>query len=114
VLLPLSSENRIILGLPTFSDPQNGILPAIILAPIETRLEIYTTHDGGETWALKDTFTHLPEGFASVLFSTPQVGWSVTTVGTCNNSNGVRKCNLHTDLWRTQDGGKSWAVVEFP
>lgn len=114
VPLPLSSENRIILGLPTFSDPQNGILPAIILASIETRLEIYTTHDGGETWALKDTFTHLPEGFASVLFSTPQVGWSVTTVGTCNNSNGVRKCNLHTDLWRTQDGGKSWAVVEFP
>lgn len=36
--------------LPSFSDPQNGILPAVTNDPSGTRLDFFTTADGGHTW----------------------------------------------------------------
>jgi photosystem II stability/assembly factor-like uncharacterized protein len=39
-------------SLPEFSDPQNGILLVTIIEAEESRLEQYTTQDGGSTWQL--------------------------------------------------------------
>ncbi len=114
VSLPLPAQDRFNVSLPIFSDLQNAILPVVVQGMYEPRLEIYATQNGGESWILKNTFTQLPDGFARVNFISPLDGWSITTVGACSKLGTVRSCNLQTAIWRTSDGGESWAEVKLP
>jgi photosystem II stability/assembly factor-like uncharacterized protein len=114
VKLDLPKDGRITISLPTFTDYKNGVLPVIILAQAENSFITYTTQDGGETWQLRDTYTNLPEGFSTVNFINPQVGWSTTTVGTCRSTGVGKDCTLETILWTTNDGGNTWVVEEIP
>jgi len=100
--------------LPAFKDPQNGILPVMITEQDGTRLEVFTTRDSGETWRWSYTVTSLPEGISAVSFTTPQVGWGVSNIGSCQTTDIGKDCILQTKLWRTFDGGKTWEVIETP
>ncbi len=49
-------------GLPHFSDRENGWLPVAVIKPDGTRLELYTTQDGGRTWGQDTTADTLVAG----------------------------------------------------
>lgn len=42
-------------GLPVFTDPKTGLLPVTYTGPDGSRLAVYRSTDGGETWELADT-----------------------------------------------------------
>ena len=114
VMLPLPKGTRIVILLPAFKDPQNGILPVMITEQDETRLEVFTTQDEGETWQWGNIVTSLPEGLSSVRFTTPEEAWGVSNIGSCQTTEIGKDCVLQTQLWRTVDGGKTWRVIETP
>jgi photosystem II stability/assembly factor-like uncharacterized protein len=114
VILPLLKGTINAIMLPAFMDPQNGILPVMIVEPDETQLEVFTTYDGGETWQWSYTVASLPEGLSAVSFTTLQAGWGVSNIGSCLITDNGKDCILQTKLWHTQDGGKTWEVIETP
>jgi photosystem II stability/assembly factor-like uncharacterized protein len=114
ITLPLPKGTRDVILLPAFKDPQNGILPVMITEQDETRLEVFTTQDEGETWQWSYMVTSLPEGLSSVSFTTPQIAWGVSNIGSCQTTDIGKDCVLEAKLWRTLDGGKTWAVIETP
>jgi photosystem II stability/assembly factor-like uncharacterized protein len=114
VTLPLPKGTMNAILLPAFKDPQNGILPMMISEQDGTRLDVFNTNDSGETWRWSYTVSSLPEGLSTVSFITPEVGWSVSNMGSCQTTSNGDNCILQTRLWRTFDGGKSWEVIETP
>lgn len=114
ISIPIHSEDYSTISLPVFTNFRNGILPIIIQSYTGTRMDVYNTDDGGDTWKLQTTLSDLPQGFANVIFFTPQIGWSLTNVGSCKTTDAVRTCELKTELWRTMDGGITWTSIEFP
>lgn len=112
--LPLPAQERATLSLPVFIDTQNAILPVVVQGMNGTRLDIYSTHNGGNSWAINYTLTQIPEGFDRVSFTSALGGWSITRVGDCINLGMVRSCSLHTALWGTNDGGDTWTEVKLP
>jgi photosystem II stability/assembly factor-like uncharacterized protein len=114
VVLPLPKGSTNTILLPAFKDPQTGILPVVIVEQDETRLEMFSTRDGGETWQWSYTVTSLPEGLTSVSFTTPQVGWGVSNIGVCQTADNGEDCSLQAKLLRTQDGGMTWEFIETP
>jgi photosystem II stability/assembly factor-like uncharacterized protein len=114
ITLPLPKGIRDIILLPAFKDPQNGILPVMITEQDETRIEVFTTQDEGETWQWSYIVNSLPEGLSSVSFITPQVAWGVSNLGSCQTTDIGKDCVLQMELWRSFDGGKTWTVIEAP
>lgn len=59
--------------------------------------KLYSTRDGGKTWAEVGTL----EGIEELDFVTPELGWALV------------KADGKTALFRTSDGGKSWTRVSY-
>ncbi len=86
-----------------FTTPDSGWL--LLSEPDTTGAEhhrLYTTADGGKTWA-RGTVPDR-EGWASCAFVSPTVGF--LGYGTDDGS--------HQPLWRTTDGGQSWQRLTLP
>jgi photosystem II stability/assembly factor-like uncharacterized protein len=47
-----NSSRQVSMGLPVFSDGHTGILPVTLTGSDESRLILYSTSDGGNTWSL--------------------------------------------------------------
>ncbi|MBN2147650.1 MAG: DUF1906 domain-containing protein [Anaerolineales bacterium] len=89
-------------SLPTFFDPQSGLLPVTLLDPYSPRMEIYATADGGLTWTMVSALPLQPEDAlldASLLttFLDPQHWWVAHSSG---------------DLHLSQDGGHTWQLYQ--
>jgi len=114
IMLPLPKGTINAIMLPVFMDPLNGILPVISVVNDVTQLEMYSTYDSGERWQWSYTVTSLPVGLSSVTFITPQIGWGMSNIGSCQNTHQGNECILQPKLWCTQDGGKTWDDIDTP
>ncbi len=76
------------------------------------------TADGGATWRQPGDSALAP-GVVQVRFITPELGWTVTRMGTCSGEKAsggagdLFRCTVHTRLWRTGDGGEMWEEIEL-
>ncbi len=84
--------------------------------------EYYRTTDGGISWQIAPTAKYpfsqsqVPEGTTISGWQSGDLGWSVTTQGSCSRGkfNPVSGCQLNTQLWQTLDGGQNWEQVPMP
>ncbi len=66
---------------------------------------IFSTSDGGATWAEKNATVGTGGGqVIALFFLTEEIGWAITTGSDQDNTNG-------TDLYRTSDAGTTWELV---
>lgn len=94
--------------------------------------ELYITRDGGRTWraespkatvlpsrveleADRQLAEKLPGQVEGAVFVTEKAGWAFTTQGECQGEKGSPDftCRQVSTLWKTTDGGGSWAEVPF-
>ncbi|MBA7659035.1 Ycf48-like protein [subsurface metagenome] len=103
----------LIYDLPTFEDTQDGVIPIVRNDLTQTRVEFYVTHDGGQSWSLRDTtpisqevapgtkfpitivdcshwvmadsssIPNLPSNVVALDFVTADIGWAYTSNGIC-------------------------------
>ncbi len=50
-----NSVQSLFYDLPTFKNAQEGVLPITVASPDHSRIELYTTHNGGQAWNLATT-----------------------------------------------------------
>jgi hypothetical protein len=79
----------------------------VVASPASNRL--YATTSGGASF---DTTDGLPDGVYRLSFITPQVGWALTSNGTC--AAGKVGCQLDRGLFGTVDGGQTWKRFVVP
>jgi len=89
---------------PRFSSPSDGAMVMNIVGSIFQSAFIYVTTDGGSTWAVHPTPANLVQ---SLDFVDPDQGW-LLMVDQGEVTNGVGQAVLYA----TQDGGRSWAMVD--
>jgi hypothetical protein len=133
-----------IYDLPTFTSPQDGILPMIATEVDQTEVWFFVTHNGGSTWVpdaieyvdryvgpnnvfpieaidlenvILPTQGGLPgqEGAVTALsFISPDVGWATSNEGGCTEVGEVITCNPLSSLLATSDGGDTWQEISLP
>ena len=99
-----------------FSSPTDGWLQNDLSG------ELYRTFDGGVSWqpapVAKYPFSLLkvPEGTTLSGWQTDDLGWSVTSQGSCSAEkfSDSATCQVDSILWQTLDGGKNWEPVPMP
>lgn len=124
--------------LPVFSDAARGAIAVTVSRPDTSRVQIYTTASGGDTWQLAEsvplaqtvgpgvrgpaavispqqwllgeTSPGLPAHTRELNFASPEAGWAISRHNSCTATG----CTGDVALWRTLDGGKSWAAVSLP
>jgi hypothetical protein len=100
----------------TFSTPNDGWLQD------ERNGLYYSTVDGGVSWNSEvRSLIHsrpitYPLGTMTSGWQDDDLGWSVTSVGSCS---GIKidpdfTCQLENSLWQTLDSGQSWIKVPLP
>lgn len=75
--LPNLPVGGVFIDQPVFETPQDGVLPVTILDQVQSRLGIYSTNDGGETWR-QDRSINLSPGYQpgdTLAFSHFQGNW---------------------------------------
>ena len=85
----------------------------------ETNNKFYRTTDGGLTWLATNLDKYqlsqqmLPEGTTLSGWQTTNLGWSVTSQGSCSGdkSSFHFTCQASTTLWQTVNGGRNWEIV---
>ena len=68
--------------------------------------------DGGQPWGPAPLPANLPIGNVAQDFTAPDYGWVKTVNGECRS--GKLDCELHTALWKTTDGGRTWTAITLP
>ncbi|GAB4435256.1 MAG: hypothetical protein Kow0031_17000 [Anaerolineae bacterium] len=124
--------------LPVFGDVAAGAIAVTVSRPGSSRVEIHTTGNGGDSWQPAETAPlprpvgpgviapaqtlgpaewvvgaaspDLPAHTTELSFATPQTGWAISR----HNSCAATGCTRNTTLWRTRDGGASWAALSLP
>jgi photosystem II stability/assembly factor-like uncharacterized protein len=68
----------------------------------DTTTSLFSTTDGGQTWQQGASFQS--RSYVTLSFLTPQDGWALADRPDSQDETGV-------DLWRTRDGGMTWAML---
>ncbi len=75
-----SGETQVFYGLPVFRDDRYGVLPVTVLETGQSRLDLYSTVDGGLSWALAETLPLDAEAASESSLSLNAIttgGWSI-------------------------------------
>ncbi|PWB55791.1 MAG: hypothetical protein C3F13_03740 [Anaerolineales bacterium] len=100
----------------TFNTPNDGWLQD------ERNGLLYNTVDGGVSWnsevpsVIHSRPTTYPSGAMTSGWRDDELGWSVTSVGSCAGTKITSgfTCQLDNSLWQTLDGGQNWIKVPIP
>ena len=88
--------------------PNIDVVNAALAYAVLSDGNLHATQDAGATWNAVDSPTW-PALVTSVSFADPSDGWAQTATGSCK---GLRTpCSGYADLYRTSDGGRTWAKV---
>lgn len=134
-----SATGHLAYTLPTFENPQDGAIAVTIGESTQTRFEFFVTGDGGQSWRLADQTLleqelalgtslpiHIldsqhwvvadprvtptfPDNIVALDLATSTVGWAHSRHHSCTDG-----CWTQRNLFRTTDGGQTWAKVELP
>ncbi len=86
-----------------------------IIALPDGSLQAITQAQDGEL-AISAAAGHLPGGVTSLQFIDVSKGWATVQLGSCmgDKLNGPFTCQQSSALYRTEDGGASWAITYQP
>ncbi len=137
-------DSRIAPTLPRFENARDGVLPVVVSTGNESRLELYRTHNGGESWNMGSRLPlgreiapgtrppiaildaersaivlprdQVTEDIQEIDMATPHVGWAKYAAGNCtsNRDKTSISCSQTTRLLRTSDGGETWQPLALP
>jgi photosystem II stability/assembly factor-like uncharacterized protein len=124
---------------PVFNATGGGAIAVTVSRPDASRVEIYTTANGGNTWQLAEAVTlaqavgpgvrapaqvinpqqwllgetspTLPAHTRELSFVSAAAGWAISRHNNCTAATG---CSGSVGLWRTLDGGTTWTAVSLP
>ena len=100
-------------GSPLSTTRDSGDVAGVVLADLTTWYfdadGLYTTQDGGKTWAAVETDIDLTST-RLLDFVSAEHGWAYVQESTCTEKH---DCVTHWRLLKTQDGGKTWSEVSL-
>ena len=71
-----------------------------------------TTTDAGRTWSVRDLRDVFPRGPSGLAFSNERTGWGLTCRWYSGDLNQAVECpDGASQLWRTDDGGRTWTLI---
>jgi hypothetical protein len=96
------------------------------LSALDARHWLMAIPDGGRLLRLSDrgqitavaNQEYLPAGIGALDMVTPDVGWARSLSGSCSPALPTdripARCRLDSQLWRTEDGGRTWTLLALP